>query len=111
MTQTDLFTVTRTMHGRLTYGPTFHGPDVTTDDHDRLTGLLARVANFMADGKWHTVTEIQRACGGNEASCGARLRQLERQYGYTKTRVADKILHPDNPRPGLFWFRVVKEAK
>lgn len=101
MTQTDLFKATRTMHGRLVYEPTFHGPDVTTKDHDRLTGLLARVATFMADGQFYTLAEIHRACGGTEASCSARLRQLANDYGYAKTRKR-------TTQPGLFVYRCVK---
>jgi hypothetical protein len=48
-------------------------------DGKRLAGLLQRVHDYMADGQWHTLGEVQQACGGTEASCSARLRELRRQ--------------------------------
>lgn len=48
-------------------------------DGKRLNGLLHRVHTLMADGQWRTLAEIQAACGGTEASCSARLRELRRK--------------------------------
>lgn len=56
-----------------------------TRDGKRLAGLLQRVQAFMADSQWHTLGEVQAACGGTEASCSARLRQL-RANGHTVER-------------------------
>lgn len=48
-------------------------------DHDRLTGLLARVYEVMADGKWRTLQEIKSAVGNSsDASISARLRDLRK---------------------------------
>lgn len=48
-------------------------------DRTRITRLLDRVAALMADGKWRTLAEIVRECGGSEASCSARLRDLRKE--------------------------------
>lgn len=90
----QLFAIERSMTGALR----FHGPDVSAEDAKRLTGLLARVADFMADGRWHTLPEIARAVNGMEASVSARLRQLRNDHGWTvERRRTDK--------PGIFEYR------
>jgi len=47
-------------------------------DAQRLTSQLERVKAMMADGQWRTLGEIQAACGGTEASCSARLRDMRK---------------------------------
>lgn len=47
-------------------------------DLERLDTLMGRVFRFMRDGQWHTLAEINAACGGTEASCSARLRDLRK---------------------------------
>jgi hypothetical protein len=80
------------MHGS-TFSPELDGP--------RLQSLLERVKLFMLRGEWRTLAEIQRACGGSEASCSARLRELRNDYKYTveRRRVGD-------PKAGLFAYRL-----
>jgi len=48
-------------------------------DYIRLHGLLLRVFRFMSDGRWHLLRDIALSCGGTEASCSARLRDLRKQ--------------------------------
>lgn len=50
-----------------------------TRDDRRLDTLAARVHAFMSDGQWHTLAEIRAACGGTEASCSARVRDLRKK--------------------------------
>ncbi len=58
-------------------------------DQARLHGLLQRVQAFMADGQWHSLQDIQQACGGTEASCSARLRDLRKpRFGSSGRRWA-----------------------
>lgn len=73
-------------------------------DYQRLDKLLGRVWRFMADGKWHTLQQIQAACGGSEASCSARLRDFrkERFGGYIIEHRRDK-----NKHGGLWWYRML----
>lgn len=47
-------------------------------DGQRLGKLLDRVYQFMLDRRWHTLSEIQAACGGSESSVSARLRDLRK---------------------------------
>lgn len=97
MSQEQLFGVTTSMHGMVR----FHGPDVTRKDEKRLTGLLQRVYDFMADGRWHTLSEIRDACGGSEASVSARLRDLRRpergKYTIERERTSE---------PGVFVYKM-----
>lgn len=44
--------------------PTFHGPDLTVEDRQRLSRQLDRVAAVMADGAWRTLAELHEAIGG-----------------------------------------------
>lgn len=47
-------------------------------DKARLKRLLDRVRDYMACEQWHTLLEIQSACGGTETSVSARLRDLRK---------------------------------
>jgi len=47
-------------------------------DGERLSSQLERVRRLMADGKWRTLAEIRAECGGSEAACSARLRDLRK---------------------------------
>lgn len=58
-------------------------------DCERLSRLLDRVREFTVGTGPHTLAEIHSACGGTEASCSARLRDL-RKEGYEVVRVRVK---------------------
>lgn len=79
-----------------TYDPTL--------DRQRLTTLLGRVQRLMSDNRWRTLSEVQTACGGTEASCSARLRDLRKdEYGgfeVERRRVG-------RPVEGRFEYRVL----
>lgn len=45
----------------------------------RLNRLLDRVRELMKDGRPRTLRQISDECGGSEASCSARLRELRAQ--------------------------------
>jgi hypothetical protein len=62
----------------LPFGGTTYEPQ---RDRTRLKGQLARVADFMGDGKWHTVPELAAACECSETSASARLRDLRKTQG------------------------------
>ena len=47
-------------------------------DGERLRTQLQRVKAYMGDGRWHTIADIQAACGGTEAAISARLRDLRK---------------------------------
>lgn len=70
-------------------------------DNERLGGLLLAVREFMSDGEWHTLAEIQRACGGTEASCSARLRDLRKERFGKRTVLREPITR------GLFKYRLL----
>lgn len=51
-------------------------------DYMRLNGQLARVYNWMSDGRWRTLGELKNLAGGTEAALSARLRDLrKRRFG------------------------------
>lgn len=47
------------------------------EDLPRLASLRERVRRYMVGhGDWKTLRDIQQNCGGSEAGCSARLRDL-----------------------------------
>lgn len=48
-------------------------------DQERLGTLFERVFDYMSDHNWHTLTEIQKSCGGTESSVSARLRDFRKE--------------------------------
>lgn len=82
-----------------------HFDGVTFDaslDGSRLTSQLERVRAFMADGQWHTLTEIANSTGGTLPAVSARLRDLrKRRFG---TLVVEHRRVPGSD--GLFEYRV-----
>lgn len=91
MTQPDLFTRT----------PTFDGPDLEREDHERLTGQLARVRDFMRNGKWWTLQAIAFHADAPEASVSARLRDLR------KPKFGGHTIERRHLGRGLFEYRLV----
>lgn len=84
--------------------PQFQGDTFdVTQDQTRLARLLDRVRALMADGHWRTLSEIQQAVGGSEASVSARLRDLRKlangAHEVQRRRRGD-------PARGLFEYRV-----
>ena len=71
-------------------------------DYARLASLLERVKTHMLDERWHTLSDIQQACGGSVASCSARLRDLRKEKfgGY-------QIEH-ERLEDGLWRYRLVR---
>ena len=57
----------------------FSGPayDETADDA-RLRGQILRVFDVMKDGRWRTLSEIERLTGDPQASISAQLRHLRK---------------------------------
>ena len=49
-------------------------------EHDlhRLNGQAKDIWDFMADGRWHTPSEIERGTGHNWAAASARLRDFRK---------------------------------
>jgi hypothetical protein len=74
-------------------------------DYIRLSGQLAKVFEFMSDGKWHTLRQIVDACGGSEAAVSARLRDLRKKKygGYTVLR--------EHLQDGLHRYRLMTDAE
>lgn len=83
--------------------PNFGG-ETYEPEHDaiRLKGLLARVLTFMSDGQWHTLRQICDACGGTEASCSARLRDLRK--GWAGSRKVER----QRVAGGLYQYRLAE---
>lgn len=58
---------------------TFDGATYQPDrDRERLSAMLWRVQAVMADGHWHTLSELSARTGGSEAAVSARLRDLRK---------------------------------
>jgi hypothetical protein len=78
------------------------GGETYEPEHDekRLTTLLQRVRDLMLDCQWRTIPEIQHACGGTEASCSARLRDLRKRRWTVERRSRGERV------AGLFEYRL-----
>lgn len=72
-------------------------------DQARLSSLLDNVRNLMLDGRWRTLSAINRIVGGTEASVSARLRDLrkERFGAYMVERRRE-----GEAKRGIFSYRV-----
>ena len=86
-------------------GPLFDGSSFEPPaDEVRLSGQLARVAKAMRDGRWHTLDELVRQCGGTTASVSARLRDLRKARFGTHTIARQRVAG----KPGLFQYRMTQ---
>jgi hypothetical protein len=58
----------------------FNGPAyVPAVDGERLTKQHEVIRDFMLDGQWHTLPEIEAATGFPQASISAQLRHLRKE--------------------------------
>lgn len=53
--------------------------DITPQDAARFSSQLAKVRAVMADGAWHTLSELATLCGCSESGASARVRDLRKQ--------------------------------
>jgi hypothetical protein len=81
--------------------PRFNGPDLTTADHARLAGQMARVFELMQDGGWRTLREIADATGDPESSISAQLRHLR------KPRFGSHKVERKHEGGGLHHYRLI----
>jgi hypothetical protein len=81
------------------------GGDTFDADRDfaRLKTQLGRVFKLMSDGRWRTLAEIQKECGGSEAACSARLRDLR------KPKFGGHIVEHRCVKEGLWTYRLRTE--
>ena len=85
-------------------GVAFAGSDYDRQSDDkRLSGQIARVYDFMADGRWHTLPEIEAATGDPAASISAQLRHLRKERFGSHT--IEKRPRGDRER-GLWEYRM-----
>lgn len=72
-------------------------------DLSRLSNQLEKVKAVLLTGKWFTLGELQGLCGGSEAGCSARLRDLRKTKfgGYTV-----ESRRRGEPKAGLFEYRL-----
>ena len=83
----------------------FNGSDYVPEyDNIRLTGQLKRVYNAMRDGKWRTLSEIEKLTGDPQASISAQLRHLRKpRFG---NHQVNKRLRGDR-KNGLFEYQLI----
>jgi hypothetical protein len=74
-------------------------------DFRRLSGQLGDVFHLMKDGQWRTLHQISLCCGGSEASCSSRLRDLR------KAKYGSHIVLRKSLGNGLFEYRLVVNEK
>ena len=87
----------------------FDGP-VYVPQHDlkRLTGQILRVFALMRDGRWRTLSEIEKTIGDPAASVSAQLRHLRKErFG---AHVVAKRAR-GNRSIGLWEYRLTPTAK
>lgn len=100
MTQPTLFEMgtpdMRPRFGGATFDPAL--------DEVRLTGLLERVREAMANGAWWTLAALVEKCGGSEAGVSARLRDLR------KIRFGAHTIERRRCGSGLWEYRMVSNG-
>ena len=62
-------------------------------DADRLRAQQDRVRQFMADGSWHTLSQVADGCSCPEASASARIRHLRKEGYEVERRYVCRGLH------------------
>jgi hypothetical protein len=91
---------------RLRTRPDFDGATYDPQqDHTRLTGQLDRVRALLSDGKWRTLPDIHRLCGGSTQGVSARIRDLRKQKFGANTVEHRRITG------GLWEYRMVPKPK
>lgn len=70
-------------------------------DGSRLTSQVAKVKDFMMDGQWHTLPEIEANTKFPQASISARLRDLR------KFRFGGYIIDRKRVSKGLFAYKLI----
>lgn len=78
-----------------TYDPTLDGA--------RLTGQAKRVAEVLADGRWHSLREIADGADTPEGTVGSRIRDLRKPKFGEHTIVTRR----HESLPGVFEYRMV----
>lgn len=72
-------------------------------DQKRLTGQILRVFSLMLDGRWRTLSEIEKTIGDPAASVSAQLRHLRKErFG---SHIVDKRAR-GNRSIGLWEYRL-----
>ena len=97
--QEDLFNSEKTLRVGADFDGDTYEPHL---DKVRLTGMLERVFAVMADGRWHTLSELSRNCHGSEASISARIRDLR------KDKFGAFMVERERVKQGLFRYRLVR---
>jgi hypothetical protein len=69
-------------------------------DSPRLTSLLHKVLDYLKDGQYHSLHDIQVHCGGTECSVSARLRDLR------KIKFGSHHIEAKREEGGLWTYRL-----
>jgi hypothetical protein len=82
----------------------FDGASYQPDqDHKRLRAQLEKVRTIMADGQWHTLSELADAIRCKEQSASARIRDLR------KDKYGSQTIERRRIDGGLYGYRMVVE--
>ena len=81
--------------------PTFDGPCLEPEDHDRLGRQWRKVFELMKDGRQRTLREIADATGEPEASVSSRLRDFRKEKFGAHTVERHRVTG------GLFMYRLI----
>jgi len=87
----------------------FNGPAYDPDhDNVRLSGQILRIFDLMKDGRWRTLSEINRETGDPQASISAQLRHLrKKRFG---SHTVDRRARGERGR-GLFEYKLTVRGK
>lgn len=73
----------------------------TEKDFIRLVNQLGRVYNFMKDGKWYTIEQVNEYAGGTPSCTSAHIRSLRKsKYG---AHTVEREYHGN----GLYKYRLI----
>jgi len=85
--------------------PSFDGATFDyTQDFERLTKSLDRVAHLMRDGQARTLSQIAQAVGSSEAGVSARLRDLRKPRFAQVYQIA--AVHSERLDGGLWLYSI-----
>lgn len=70
-------------------------------DHRRLSGQIKKVWNFMNDGEWHTLGQINQVTGAPEASASACLRDFRKAKWGSHTVEREYLVN------GLYRYKLI----
>ena len=82
----------------------FDGPDLTTQDNQRLTTQYNKIFNYMSDGRYRTLYQIAKDLNYPESSVSAQLRHMRKPRFGSHTINRKRI---ETPNGGVYEYQLI----